>query len=396
MGDFLTSGVRAEGPMKEKPIRVLVVDDSATMREVLAEVLSATPGMEVVGMAADGRQAVAQVIELAPDLVTLDVCMPHMSGLEVLDALLVRRPTPVIMVSALTVRDADITWQALERGALDYVAKPESPSDKSFAQELVYKVRAMAGADVKRILRIRRLRRQTQSSAPVSGEAKPVAASNLASAAGEAAYDGCIAIGISTGGPPALSALFQALKPPMPPILVVQHMPPRFTGPFAQRLNSISAIQVCEAVDGMPLAPNLALVAPGGMHLSVRSYGDRRLAVVRDGELTSGHKPSVDVLMQAAAEAFGARLIGVIMTGMGHDGVEGCRRIRAGGGYVLGQDESTSDVYGMNKAAFVAGHVDRQFALDELPQLLRDLCRRRLPRKSPAGVPTLSLTGSLP
>ncbi|MGC3969903.1 MAG: CheB methylesterase domain-containing protein [Pirellulales bacterium] len=180
----------------------------------------------------------------------------------------------------------------------------------------------------------------------------------------------------STGGPPALAKLFAKLAAPLPPIVIVQHMPQAFTGPFADRLNSLGSIEVREAVDGDELRPNLALLAPGGKHLRVRSHGSRFRAVVFDGEPVSSHKPSADVLLRSVAECFGKRSLGVIMTGMGRDGADGCNALVSAGGYVLGQDEPTSDVYGMNKVAFAEGGVSKQAPLDELPSLIEEYVRR--------------------
>ena len=225
----------------------------------------------------------------------------------------------------------------------------------------------MAGLDVRRILEIRRQNKQRLAKLPRPGasskpvpEATPGELDNL-----------CVAIGISTGGPPALTRLFETLAPPMPPIVVVQHMPPNFTKSLAWRLNSMSALSIKEAQNNDLLQPNQVLIAPGGSHLLLRRRGTSARVAIDDGPAVSGHKPSVDVMMRTAAEIFGSRLLGIIMTGMGHDGAAGCKTIRAAGGYVLGQDEATSDVYGMNKVAFVEGNVDRQFALDDAAALIR-------------------------
>lgn len=199
-------------------------------------------------------------------------------------------------------------------------------------------------------------------------------------------FTGCVAIGISTGGPPALAQLFGALVPPLPPIVIVQHMPQMFTGPFANRLNSLSAIRVREAAHGDILRPNEAIVAPGGKHLSLRRIGGRVEVVVADGDPVSGHKPSVDVMMRSAAQTFGKACVGVIMTGMGRDGADGCGFIRSAGGYVLGQDEETSDVYGMNKVAFVEGNVDVQTSLHKLAEAIALQARRRCVGTSAAPV----------
>jgi two-component system chemotaxis response regulator CheB len=183
-------------------------------------------------------------------------------------------------------------------------------------------------------------------------------------------FDCCIAIGASTGGPPALSDLFQALSPPLPPIVVVQHMPVNFTGPFARRLDAASQLSIREARSGDMLRPNQVLIAPGGRHLRLRRLGAEVIAELETAEPVSGHRSSIDVMMRGAAVALGSRCLGIIMTGMGHDGAQGCAAIRAAGGYVLGQDEATSDVYGMNRMAAIQGHVDRQFALPDLPSLI--------------------------
>jgi two-component system, chemotaxis family, protein-glutamate methylesterase/glutaminase len=348
--------------MNSKTIRVLVVDDSAVCRRMLSDMIDAEPGMKVVGTAADGRQALELAARLLPDVVTLDVQMPQMDGLAALDALFQHRPLPVIMVSSLTKLGANITLDALEHGALDYIPKPDYGVDLASAirEELIRKIRMADGVDVRRILALRAERKRRRADRPPPETAKKA---QVETPVGTLA-DQCIAIGISTGGPPALSVLFEAVQPPLPPIVVVQHMPPNFTKPLAWRLNALSALDIKEAETGDALLPNRALIAPGGRHLLLRRVGAAVRAALDDGPPVSGHKPSVDVLMNSAAAAFGDRCLGVIMTGMGRDGADGCRAIRRRGGFVLGQDEDSSDVYGMNKVAFTEGNVDRQFALE--------------------------------
>ena len=366
----------------EKPIRVLVVDDSALMRELLGGMLAEDPGIVVVGKARDGQDAIKKVADLRPDVVTLDVQMPGMDGIAALDFILEKCPIPIIMVSALTQHSADITLQALEHGAADYVPKPEQMyfSLGPFRKELVHKVRTVAGTDVTKLLRMRRPRTPQVDVRPA-----PSIGSKSAPIAAEGGYENCcIAIGISTGGPPVLSALFQALTPPLPPIVVVQHMPRLFTGPFARRLDSISSLSIKEAEHGDLLLPNQVLIARGGLQLHLQRQGAHVIAQIGDDEPVSGHHPSVDVMMRDAAAVFGRRCLGTIMTGMGHDGAAGCAAIRAAGGYVLGQDAATSDVYGMNRVAFVNGAVDRQFAVNELPQLIARQCAKLFPSKRTA------------
>jgi two-component system chemotaxis response regulator CheB len=344
-------------------IRVLVVDDSAVIRALISDAIAKTPGMEVVGTAVDGQHALAMFETIRPDVVTLDLQMPNLDGMAALDAMLAIRPVPVIIVSSLSQYGAEITLEALDRGAFDYVLKPDygQGTKTAIRDELPRRIRLASGTDVRRILQIRKERKQ-RCAEPAKPEPKAPAPAATVPAA---PVDACIALGISTGGPPALTRIFQSLRPPMPPIVVVQHMPPQFTAPLAWRLDSISALTILEATDGMVLRPDHVLIAPGGKHLRVIRCRDCIRAAVRDGPAISGHKPSVDALMTSAAEVFGDRCLGVIMTGMGRDGVAGCAAIHAEGGYVLGQDEASSDVYGMNRAAFVEGHVDRQFGLEQ-------------------------------
>lgn len=356
--------------------RVLVVDDSRLLREMLGDTLGSCAEIEVVGAAADGRQALDMVTKLRPDVVTLDVEMPQMNGLETLERMLETHPVPVIMVSALTRPGAMVTLDALDRGALDYIAKPDHPAQLGgmFREELLRKILAIAGTDVARVLRFRRERaaRRKASGGATTPAVKPV----VSRVASQQLGDKCVAIGISTGGPPALSTLFEAFEPPMPPVVVVQHMPANFTGPFAWRLNTLSKLTVKEAASGDVLEANHAYIAPGGKHLTLRTRGQQVVIQIRDGEPVSGHRPSVDVMMQCVAEIYGPRALGVVMTGMGRDGSDGCKYIRQAGGYVLGQDPASSDVYGMNKVAYVEGNVDRQFSLDEGATLIQQQVRR--------------------
>lgn len=356
-------------------IRVLVVDDSPLIREMIADKIRETPGVELAGTAQDGRDALDVFGRVHADVVTLDVQMPRMDGLQTLKELLARRPVAVIMVSSLTRLGADITLEALEAGALDFVAKPEGirESEKTFT-DLMRKIGTVANTDVAHVLDIRRKRAQRRAATRAQREAErrdraaarePQTVDPDSDAIANKLRDKCIALGISTGGPPALTTLFESLRTPLPPVVVVQHMPEHFTKQFATRLNSISRLCVKEAETGDSLEPNCVYVAPGGRHLTIRAAGRGGRIVIRDGSPVSGHRPSVDVMMQAAAEIYRNRCLGIIMTGMGRDGADGCGYIRKAGGYVMGQDQASSDVYGMNKVAFVEGNVDRQFSLDE-------------------------------
>lgn len=355
-------------------IRVLVVDDSAVIREILSDALTNADGIEVVATAGGGKEALALIQKDPPDVVTLDIQMPGMDGLETLSGILKCSPLPVIMVSALAKREADITLQSLELGALDYVTKPNSEiaCHEDWREALIRKIRTVAPTDVRRVLKIREERKQRMAARRKEAALRPPVPSSSCGDFEEA----CIAIGISTGGPPALNALMSSLQPPLPPIVIVQHMPAQFTLPFAARLDSVSELSVKEAATGDVLESNKVYVAPGGQHLYLRRRGTRVDIRIRDEEPVCGHKPSVDVMMQTAAKAFSERCLGVIMTGMGHDGANGCGEIRAAGGYVLGQDQASSDVYGMNKVAFTQGHVDKQVSLEEMHSAITRQCRR--------------------
>ncbi len=367
--------------MALQEIRVLVVDDSAVIRSLIADSVAATPGMKVVGTAEDGQKALEILDAARPDVITLDVQMPRMDGLATLDAILARRPIPVIMVSSLTRLGAETALDALDRGAVDYLAKPDygAGTRAALREELPRKIRMAAGCDVQRILEIRReQRKRIAQRAAQRGSAGRVdfGPPRLSQPFPPELAGKCVAIGISTGGPPALAQLFAALRPPVPPIVVVQHMPPSFTKPLAWRLDSLSELTVKEAAVGDVLQPNCVLIAPGGKHLQVRRAGHAVKAAILDGPVVSGHKPSVDVMMNSVVAAFGGSCLGVIMTGMGRDGADGCRAIRAAGGYVLGQDEATSDLSGMNKVAFVEGNVDRQIGQDEAATVIAHHVRR--------------------
>ena len=338
-------------------VRVLVVDDSALMRRLLTDMLRSAPEIEVVGAACDGAEALELAVRLRPDVITLDVEMPGMSGLEVLPALLEVHSAPVVMVSALTQEGADVTLAALELGAVDFLPKPgrhEIAEFKASRDLLIAKVLAAA---------------QSQVQHP---RASSLARSRPARGSADLATR-CVAIGISTGGPQALSRTLPALAPPAPPVLVVQHMPAPFTGAFAARLARHCTVAVKEAEEGDRVLPDQVLIAPGGRHLTIVGRPPQVRVALTEGPLVSGHRPSVDMLFQSAARAYGSAAVGIIMTGMGRDGVEGCKRILAAGGTTFGQDEATSVVYGMNKAAYQEGAVRKQFPLEELPEIIERL-----------------------
>ena len=376
-------------------IRVLIVDDSALMRRLLSDLLSSAPEIEIVGTARDGREAVLQAARLKPDVITLDVEMPEVSGLEALPAILAVHPVPVVMVSALTQEGADVTLQALELGAVDFMAKPERnqlAEMRASRDLLVGKVLAAAQS------RVRRPRRTASSSSTSSSTTSPSTKGVTSRSPtrppslsatpppipASASSPLCFVIGISTGGPQALSQVFPLLAPPLLPILVVQHMPAQFTGIFAERLNRYSTLPIKQAEEGDAVLPDRILIAPGGRHMVLIGHPPRVRIALSDQPPVSGHRPSIDVLFQSAARAYQSAAIGLLMTGMGRDGVEGCKAILAARGFTLGQDEGTSVVYGMNKAAFLEGAIKAQFALDELPHIIQNISAVRAELESPA------------
>lgn len=330
--------------------RVLVVDDSLTMRRLVSAALRATPDLDVVGEAGDAVEARAAIKALDPDVVTLDIEMPGMNGLDFLERLMRLRPTPVVMVSSLTVRGGEIATQALTIGAVDCVAKPVPGDGQPFA-DLAGKVRAAAAAHVR------------HREAMTSPDLVP---------AGYEPDGRMVSIGSSTGGVEALTAVLSVLPANCAPVLVTQHMPPLFTRSLADRLDRLCAPAVSEAVDGAPLVPGRVYLAPGGSrHLEVvrgsgARVGDPARCRLRDGEPVNGHRPSVDVLFRSVARFIGPRAVGIILTGMGRDGADGLRAMRDAGAATLGQDAATSLVYGMPRTAFEAGGVERQLPLHRI------------------------------
>jgi two-component system, chemotaxis family, protein-glutamate methylesterase/glutaminase len=326
-------------------IRVVVVDDSAFVRQALSRMLGAVPDIEVVATAVDGEDGLEKVRELRPDVVTLDVKMPRMGGLEALRRIMTECPTPVLLLSSHTSEGAEITLRGLELGAMDFVDKSSVQGHMNLlglADELLAKVRALASVPRERLGEIGRPLRPVV--APVSHEQQA----------------DVVVIGTSTGGPSALQAIIPRLPRGLAgAILIAQHMPAGFTRSLADRLDQRSALPVREAQDGEPVQRGSVLVAPGGLHMKIRKRGGHA-RVWLDAEPRSAlHRPSVDVLMASVAKAYGARSMGIILTGMGADGVEGLRAIREAGGRTLAESEETCVIYGMPKAAVEAGVVDR-------------------------------------
>ena len=332
-----------------KPVRVLVVDDSATMRGLIRAALERDPGVAVIGQAADPFEARQAIKTLNPDVITLDVEMPNMNGIEFLDKIMRLRPMPVIMVSSQTTSGGDATIRALEAGAVDCVAKPSRGFEEAF-DDLPEIVKMAAEAFV-RPSALRRIELQPHS---------PAAPTNYV-------HDGrVVAIGASTGGVEALIAVLSEFPANCPPTVITQHMPANFTRSLAQRLDRICAPSVSEAVDGAALEQGRIYLAPGGAaHLEV--VGGRRLHCrLRAGEAINGHRPSVDALFASVGKAVGEKGVGVILTGMGRDGAAGLLEMRKAGARTLGQNEASSVIYGMPRVAFEWGAVEKQLPLARL------------------------------
>lgn len=344
--------------MTLRKVKVLVVDDSALVRQLLLEGLSRDPGIEVVGTAADPFVARDKIVNLQPDVLTLDVEMPRMDGVEFLRRLMPQFPLPVVMVSALTKKGGQITLDALEAGAVEVVTKPASnlrDGLNSMMQELRTKVKIASTVDVSRWKNYRQ-RHIPRTNRTGEKPAKALAVST----------DKVIAIGASTGGTEAIREILTNLPANTPGIVIVQHMPPGFTEMFAQRLNQQSALLVKEAKDGDRVLAGQALIAAGDRHMQVRRTGGIYQVRCTEGETVCGHCPSVEVLMTSVAEHVASNAIGVILTGMGRDGAQGMLRLRQAGGRTIGQDKDSCVVYGMPQEAFNLGAVERQLPLHQI------------------------------
>jgi two-component system, chemotaxis family, protein-glutamate methylesterase/glutaminase len=352
-------------------VRVLIVDDSALMRKLLTSVLSADDGIEVVGAAPDPFVAREQIKALNPDVVTLDVEMPHMNGIDFLRKIMELRPTPVIMISTLTQAGAETTLEALEIGAVDFVAKPLDPGAvMQLGDELIPKIKAAA---------LTRPRRRI--AAP---QQRPVRKALVASSGGP--IDKLIAIGASTGGVEALKAVLMLFPEDTPPVVIAQHMPERFTAAFARRLDGECRMRVHEAAHDQPIERGHAYIAPGGHHLEVARRSSGLICTLNDGPLVSGHRPSVDALFNSVARVAAPRAVGAILTGMGRDGANGLLAMRKAGCATLGQDEGTALVYGMPRVAFEIGAVQSQHGLFDISAAILDACAaKRSPALAGAG-----------
>lgn len=354
-------------------IKVLVVDDSSLVRQMISEMLKSDPNIEVVGTANDPYMARDKIKQLKPDVLTLDVEMPRMDGITFLGNLMRLHPMPVVMVSSLTEKGADVTLQALALGAVDFVSKPKvdvAHELAQYAEEITAKVKMAARANVK----------AHDYGAVNAAREKYSADAVLAKAAGVKNFkltDQIIAIGASTGGTEAIKEVLRALPADTPGIVITQHIPEAFSGPFAERMNRESAMVVCEASDGQHILAGHVYIAPGGRHLIVERSGARYVCRINDGPPVNRHRPSVDVLFRSVAQNAGRNALGVILTGMGDDGAVGMREMHDAGAFTIAQDEATSVVWGMPGEAVKRGGVDDILPLEKVAPRLTRLVQQR-------------------
>jgi two-component system chemotaxis response regulator CheB len=344
-------------------VRVLVVDDSALMRQLLSSMMQSDRDIEVVGAAPDPLVARQMIKDLNPDVVTLDVEMPNMDGISFLEKIMKLRPMPVLMISSLTQEGAEATLQALELGAVDYIAKPKVDLQQGLAEkqaEIVEKVKIAAKA---------RVRSRASATARAAAPAMP--------RAGFCTTERIVAIGASTGGVEALREVLCGLPADSPAVVVTQHMPAGFTTRFAERLNTLAQVTVQEAADGQRILPGHVYIAPGNWHLEVVRTGANYTCRLNDGPAVSGHRPSVDVLFRSVATSARGNAIGVILTGMGKDGAEGLKQMRAAGAATIGQNEATCIVYGMPKAAHALGATQIELPIEKVAAAILDRCSDR-------------------
>jgi two-component system, chemotaxis family, protein-glutamate methylesterase/glutaminase len=343
-----------------KKVRVLIVDDSALMRQLLTAVLSVDEGIEVVGDAPDPFDAREKIKALNPDVVTLDVEMPRMNGLDFLRKIMELRPTPVVMISSLTQAGADTTLEALEIGAVDFVAKPADNSAMlQLGGELIPKIKAAAHT---------RMRRRTAT------PQRPAVAARKSFGAARGSVEKLIAIGASTGGVEALKAVLMLFPEDAPPIVIAQHMPERFTAAFARRLDGECRVRVHEAAHEQPIERGNVYIAPGGHHLEVARRGGGLICTLNNGPLVSGHRPSVDALFNSVARVVAPHAVGAILTGMGRDGANGLLAMRKAGCATVGQDEGTALIYGMPRVAWEIGAVESQHGLFDITEAILNAC----------------------
>jgi len=342
-------------------IKVLVVDDSAFMRKAITSMLQEDPNIKVIGSARDGVEAIQMVQELKPDVVTMDIEMPRMDGISALKEIMSKCPVPVIMVSSLTVEGAKVTLEALELGAVDFI-----PKNLSELSVNIVKIKGMLIDKIKTIGKRGIVKRKPLIKPEIAKVEIPKVEIPKVRITGERKV-GIVSIGTSTGGPKALQEIIPKLPKDFPvPIVIAQHMPPNFTKPFAERLDQLSELSVKEAEEGESVKPGIVYIAPGRGHMRLKRRGIETFVSVSEDKEEFIYRPSVDALMSSVAESYPGRSLGVILTGMGNDGLRGCKQIKETGGRIFAQNEETCVVYGMPKAVVEAGIADKVISIEEM------------------------------
>jgi len=355
-----------------KKIRVLIVDDSASVRQMLTQILESDPEIEVLGAVPDPYVAVERIRQNPPDVITLDIEMPRMDGLTFLDKIMSQHPIPTVICSTLTEAGSDVALQALEKGAVEIITKPKVGT-KEFEESRIRICETVKSAARARLRKLRINHTETPVSAKLTADA--VLAKSTTHGAMIQTTEKVVVVGASTGGTEALREFLEAMPADCPGIVIVQHTPEMFTARFAQRLNQICRVTVKEAADGDTVIRGQALIAPGNHHALLKRSGARYYVELNDGPLVSRHRPSVDVLFRSAARYAGRNVVGVIMTGMGDDGSRGMLEMKEAGAVNLAQDEESCVVFGMPAEAIKCGGVDRVLPLDHIaPEVVR-LCR---------------------
>jgi len=333
-------------------IKLLIVDDSLFMQKILVDLVQSDPQIKVVGTARNGEEALLKIENLHPDIITMDIEMPKMDGLVAVQQIMAANPVPIVMVSALTQRDAELTLKGLEYGAIDYVHKPSGSLSLDIdivKDELISKIKIASFSNVNRV--------KSLVHEPLMGNIKN--------------HNKIISLTASTGGPPAITEILKGLPADVPPMLIVQHMPKGITRFFARRLSEVCKFRVKEAEEGDKIQGGLALIAPGGFHMMVTK--EKKIALTTEPPVNFV-RPSGDVTMISSAEAYGSKNIGVILTGIGVDGAKGIKAIKEKGGFTIAQDEKTSVVYGMPKTAFETGCIDKVASLDSISKEIICAC----------------------
>ncbi len=345
-------------------IKVIIVDDSAVVRKIFKMELAKTPDIEIIGDAPDPFVARDMIVQLKPDVITLDVEMPRMDGITFLSKLMKFYPLPVIIVSSLTPKGSKIAMQALGLGAVEVMAKPGSSfTVGQMSEQLIEKIRAASTVDIKKIIRLREQRTSGDNIKIVSSLSLKQTTNKI------------IALGASTGGTEALRFVLSHMPKATPGIVVVQHMPPLFTKSYAEQVNSISQLVVKEASDGDPVLPGTALIAPGNFHIILTRSGARYIVRITDGPLVNHQRPAVDILFNSAAKYAGANAVGAIFTGMGKDGADGLLKMKQAGAKTIAQNKESCVVFGMPAEAIAMGAADIILPLGEIPAKLLDFCK---------------------